>query len=165
MQWGLSPPNSDVLARQPHLPSYLLQLSRLLSKWATPHLQFQEIIRTKYQVRNPPYRHCQVNSFPASSFPPLTGYPRLPAFTPCHRPSRVQRPISREHYTFNRWRNPGRSSRSRARPSYFPRWDRGVITVGAHTPRSRTTLIDPRTQPSCAVSASTRRSATATGSI
>jgi hypothetical protein len=37
--------------------------------------------------------------------------------------------------------------------------------VGAHTPRSRTTLIDPRTQPSCAVSASTRRSATATGSI
>jgi hypothetical protein len=34
-----------VLARQPHLPSYLLQLSRLLSKWATPHLQFQEIIR------------------------------------------------------------------------------------------------------------------------
>lgn len=37
--------------------------------------------------------------------------------------------------------------------------------VGAHTPRSRTTLINPRIQASCAVSASTRRSATATGSI
>ena len=104
----------------PFFTPSLLQLSQLLSKWTTHHQYLRKSISKKFQVPSPPSRRCQVNSFPASSFPPLRGCPRLPAFTPSHRPPRLQRPISREYSIINRWCNPGWSSSPRARSPYLP---------------------------------------------
>lgn len=109
-----------------HSGAYLRQtpINRLYHPICIPHFlnthnSFQNGRRITYSSGRA-FTCSQVNSFPASSFPPQPGCPLLPASTSCHRPPRVQGPIPREHSTINRWRNPSRDSSPRTRPPYLP---------------------------------------------
>lgn len=121
----------------------------------------------KSQVRNSPrYRCCQANSFPQAHVlhsPVARASPRLPQAI-AHRGFKGQ-------YPENTLLSIDGAIRAGAHALELDlHISRDGVVVLSHvgapsTPRSRTTLIEPRTQASCAVTASRKRSSTATGSI